>query len=156
MNHPERQRRAPVCPSCGQPVKVGLFKINEKIKMLLAVLLIGYVLLSVILMGLSTPPELRRGCGPIDWRWQIPFGTPDPNRCKDTEFTLWMKQINKMPAFQIFVGGGLATGIFVLYWDWFQDGYQNWQKKRNHPLQESKKRVPYRCHNCGKQWDEYK
>jgi hypothetical protein len=152
MKDQERQRQAPVCPSCGQPVKIG-FKINDKIKMLLVILSLSYVVLSTILTGMSSPPEMRRGCGAYDWRWQVPYITPDPNRCKDTEFTSWMKQINKTPAFQIFVGGGLATGVFILYWDWFQEVYQNWQKKRKKLSQESRKRYKYKCHNCGKQWN---
>lgn len=155
MKPQEENRQSRICPSCGQPAKVGyiLFTINDKAKMLLTVLLLGYVMLSLILLGMSAPPEMRRGCGFFDRRWDTSFTIPDPNRCKDTEFTLWMKQINKAPTFRVFVGGGIATGVFILYWDWLRGGHRNWHRNREVIVQKFGKRYKYKCHHCGKQWN---
>ena len=153
MKDREGQRQAPACPSCGQPVRIDPPGINDKVKTLLVVILLGYVLLSAALLAMSSPPELRRDCGPFEWRWHLPYYTPDPERCKDTEFTLRMEKISRTPAFQIFVGGGMVTGALILYWDWFQERFQNWRKKREQPGQEVTKKYRYECRNCGKQWN---
>ncbi len=155
MKQQEENRQPRICPSCGQPAKAGfiLFTINDKAKMILTVLLLGYVMLSLILLGISASPEMRRGCGAFDWRWYTHSTTPDPNRCKDTEFTLWMKQINKAPTFRVFVGGGIATGVFLLYWEWFQGVHSNWQRKKKIIVQKLGQRYKYKCRYCGKQWN---
>jgi len=63
--------RVPICPSCGRPAKFGLFhlEISNKVKALFSLLLIGYVTLSVFLLLVIMPPEMRRGCGIFD-SWQ--------------------------------------------------------------------------------------
>jgi hypothetical protein len=148
MTNGAKNHQAPVCPSCGEPVRFGFlhFKISEKVKMLLVVLLIGYAILSVFISAVMLPPELRRHCNYYDSQHR-------PDYCKDTEFTLWVRPLNKDPALQIFVGSGLAIGILVFYWDWLQNLYENWQRKQGKVVQKREKIYKYKCCNCGQQWN---
>ena len=145
----------PICPSCGQPARVGLYhrRMNSQVKQALVLGLLGYVVLSILLLGISTPREMRRGCGTFDSRLQIPYITPDPNRCKDTEFTLWLKPLTRQPVLQAFVAGGLITGVLLFYWDGLQKNYENWQKKREATAQKHGKTHAHQCRRCGRQWN---
>lgn len=147
MTNTEQDHQAPVCPSCGQPVRFGFlrFRISDKVKILLALLLIGYFILSLLILAVVSPVTgAGRGCRRYDYIHQ-------PDWCKDTEFKLWMRPLNDEPALQVFVAGGLVAGILFLYWDWLQDRYENWQRKREKPMQ--KHRKIYKCRYCGRQWN---
>jgi hypothetical protein len=124
----------PACPACGQPVSPGFFKISEKVKMVLVLALVGYVIASALLLGLSLPPEMRRHQRTAEW---------------DT----WMQPLSREPAFQIVVGVGVALGVLIFYWDWFQNMYENWQKKREKPVKEPKAVYKYKCRVCGREWN---
>jgi hypothetical protein len=127
-------RHAPACPSCGQPVSSG-FKVNEKVKMTLAVVLIGYVITSALLFGLSLPPEMRRhGRQAVEW-------------------DAWMQPLSREPVFQIVVGIGVALGALIFYWDFFYDIYENWQAKRKETVNEPKRAYRYKCRACGREWN---
>lgn len=155
MQAKKENQQAPVCPSCGQPVKPGLlqFKLNGTAKILVFVFLLGYITLSIFLLLLSVPPELRRGCGGFDRRWAIPFTTPNPERCRDTQFDIMMKPLYQAPTFQVFVGSGVAVAVLLFYWDGLQMMYQNWQTRRGPQNQRREKIYRYACRRCGKQWD---
>lgn len=155
MKDRSKNQRAPVCPSCGQPVRPGFlhFRINDTVKLVLVVLLLGYVILSVMLLALSAPAEFRKGCGSFDPRWQIPFIAPNPDRCRETDFDKLMEPVYHNPAFQIFVGSGVVLGVLIFYWDGVQQMYENWQKKREAPLQKQKNAYKHKCRYCGRQWN---
>jgi hypothetical protein len=145
----EKKQRAPVCPSCGQPVPFGFlrFGIGDKFKILLELLLIGYFTLSLLILVVVSPVTGDgRRCRAYDYIHQ-------PNWCKDTEFKLWVRPLNYEPALQVFVAGGLAAGILFLYWDWLQGHYENWQRKREKPAQKREKVYKYKCRHCGQQWN---
>lgn len=145
-------KRSPVCPSCGETVNRG-FRLNNTVKMVLALLLVGYVVLSVMIFLAGTPPEMRKGCGSFDYRIQLPFFTPNPERCRETDSDLWLKSLLNETGFQIFIGGGLAAGLLIFYYDWFEDLYQKW--KARHVESNSNFNKPYRhkCRNCGREWN---
>jgi hypothetical protein len=126
-------RHVPACPTCGQPVSADLFKINEQVKTALAMVLIGYVIVSALLLGLSLPPEMRRHNRTAEW---------------DT----WLQPLSREPVFQIVVGVGVALGALILYWDWFQDQYEKWQAKRQETVKAPKKAYKYKCRTCGQEW----
>jgi hypothetical protein len=155
MTDRKENHRVPICPSCGEPVSYGFLhlKIGDKVKTVFVLLLIGYVILSIFLLVMSVPPDLRRGCTTYDPRWQLPNTAPPADRCQDNEFTLWLKSLNMEPAFQVFVGGGIATGVLIFYWDWLQNNNRNWQSKRERPNQESGKKYTHECRHCGRQWN---
>lgn len=138
----------PICPTCGQPVKPSFlyFKINEKVKLLFFVLLIGYVILSIFVLATSMPPEMRRGCNRYP-----PHQLPD--RCKDDKLYSLLQPLYKEPVFQVFIGSGAAAGLLIFYWDWLQNIYENWQRKRKNLIQKSRKLYKYECRHCGQQWN---
>jgi hypothetical protein len=145
----EKNQQAPVCPSCGRPVRFGFlrFRISDKVKILLALLVIGYFILSLlILVAVSPATGTGRGCRRYDYIHQ-------PDWCKDTEFKLWVRPVNDEPALQVFVGVGLASGVLLLYWDWLQDRYENWQRKRGKTVQKHGTIYKYKCRYCGQQWN---
>lgn len=126
---------------------------NDTVKLVLVVLLLGYIILSIILLALSAPPEFGKGCGNFDWRLHVPFITPNPDRCRETDFDKLMKPVYQNPAFQIFVGGGVVLGISIFYWDWLQQIFENWQKKRKPLIQKREKAYRYKCRYCGREWN---
>ncbi|CAG1013339.1 hypothetical protein ANAEL_04673 [Anaerolineales bacterium] len=150
MTSGEKKRQTPVCPSCGQPVRFRLlnFKINDKVKILLILLAIGYFTLSLLIMVVISPRQtgLGKACRRYDYIHQ-------PVWCKDTEFKLSVRPLNDIPALQVFVGVGLAVGILLLYWDWLQELYENWQRKPGKPVPKVVKTYKYTCRNCGREWN---
>jgi uncharacterized membrane protein (Fun14 family) len=142
--------QVPVCPSCGQSVPLGYlrFKVSDKVKIALILLVIGYFTLSLLVMAVisSRDSAMGRGCRRYDYIHK-------PDWCKDTEFKLWVRPLNDEPALQVFVGVGLAAGVLLLYWDWLQNLYEDWQRKRGKPAQKVMKTYKYTCRNCGKQWN---
>jgi hypothetical protein len=148
MTNRGKNHQATVCPFCGQPVTFGFlrFKISDKVKILLAVLVIGYAILSISILAMVLPPELRKYCNHYDYQHQ-------PDYCKDNEFTLSVQSLNKELALQIFVGGGLAIGVLIFYWDWLQNMYENWQRKRGKLVQKHEEMYKYKCRHCGWQWN---
>jgi hypothetical protein len=155
MTDRKENHRVPICPSCGEPVTFGLvhLKLSDKAKTVLVLSLVGYMILSIFLLVLSASPEMRRGCSTFDQRWQVPYIALNPDRCNDNEFTLWLKHLNQEPAFQVFVGGGIAIGILIFYWDWLRNVYENWQRKREQTIQKHGKMYKYECRHCGRQWN---
>lgn len=147
----DKVTKSPVCPSCGTPLRRGL-RLNETAKMVLAILLVGYVVLSTMIFLASTPPEMRKGCGSYDYRIQVPFVTPNPERCRETESYLWLKSLLNEPGFQIFIGGGLAAGILIFYVDWFEEQYRKWKEKQASSNPDYERSLKYKCRNCGYQW----
>lgn len=115
--------KAPV----GRPAPFGFlrFKISDKVKIFLALSLIGYFIVSLLIMVVITPHESGTGkrCRRYDYIHQ-------PDWCKDTEFKLSVRPLNDDPVLRVFVAGGLAAGVFLLYWDWLQNLYASWQRKR--------------------------
>lgn len=97
MTNTEEPRRKPICPSCGQPVKSSVL---DRVKFIFFTLALGYVGLSMILLMMSVPAELRRNKTnqPVPW-------------------DSWMQPLSNELFFQIFVGGGVATGVLLIYWD---------------------------------------
>jgi hypothetical protein len=144
--------KSPVCPSCGQPLRSG-FRLNNSVKMVLALMLVGYAVLSVMIFLAGTPPEMRKGCGSFDYRLHVPFVTPNPVRCQETESYLWLKSVLNETGFQIFIGGGLAAGLLIFYFDWFEDLYRKWKAKRLDQDPDSAGSYKYTCKNCGHQWN---
>lgn len=143
----KEKKQIPVCPSCGEPVRFGFlrFRISDKVKIFLALFLVGYFILSLlILAAISHATGNGRGCRRYDYIHQ-------PDYCKDTEFKLSVRPLNDDPALQVFVGVGLAAGVLLFYWDWLQDVYENWQRKWGKVIQKHGK--IYTCRNCGRQWD---
>jgi hypothetical protein len=152
MNNENDHVKSPVCPSCGQPEKRG-FRLSNTVKMVLALLLVGYAVLSVMIFLAGTPPEMRKGCGSFDYRIQLPFFTPNPERCRESESDLWLKSLLNEPGFQIFIGGGLAAGLLIFYYDWFEDLYQKWKIKRETSELEFDRHHKHKCRNCGFEWN---
>jgi hypothetical protein len=144
----EKNQRAPVCPSCGQPVASGFlrFKISDKVKIWFGLLIIGYLILSILILAIVSPPQDRRHCNRYDYQHQ-------PDYCKDTDFTLWVRPLNDIPALRVFVAGGLAAGVLLLYWDWLQNLYEEWQRKRGKLAQKHGKIYKYKCRHCGQEWN---
>ena len=143
------KKQIPVCPSCGQPIRSGFFRfeVSDKVKVVLALLMIGYFALSLLIMVAISPATGRgRGCRRYDY-------THQPDWCKETEFKLSVRLLNDVPALQVFVGGGLAMGLLVFYWDWLENMYENWQQKREKLVQERGKIYKYMCRHCGRQWN---
>jgi predicted RNA-binding Zn-ribbon protein involved in translation (DUF1610 family) len=150
---PENDNRpVPQCPSCGLPIKRD-FRLSNSVKMVLALLLVGYAVLSVMIFLAGTPPEMRKGCGSFDYRIQLPFFTPNPERCRETDSDLWLKSLLSEPSFQILIGGGLAAGFLIFYVDWFQELYRKWRTKRSETFSEDIHRHKYKCRKCGYQWN---
>ncbi len=141
MDGSKQRRRVPTCPACGQPVTLDLSHLTARdtVKLLLVLSLLGYVILSLFLLAMSTPPELRRGCNNPSLQRQL-------DRCRPSEFDTWFQPLSKKPAFQIFVGGGLAAGVLIFYVDWIQNIYEGWQRNRGKIFQ-------YECRHCGRQWN---
>lgn len=142
----EKKPRVPVCPSCGQPVPFGFlrFRISDKVIIWLALLLIGYFILSLLILAAISPVTgAGRGCRRYDYIHK-------PDHCKDTEFKLSVRPLNDDPAFRVFVGVGLAMGPLVFYWDWLQSLYENRRRKQGKAGEKDKKR--YTCRHCGRQW----
>ncbi|MBC7877734.1 MAG: hypothetical protein H7Y59_11250 [Anaerolineales bacterium] len=133
MTDKEEDQRIPICPSCGQPFTVSLL---DKVKLIFFILLLGYVVLSMILLVMSVPAELRRH-----------QTNPLP------PWDSWLQPFSNEPIFKIFVGGSVLIGVLILYWDWLQNIYKNWQMKRGNPLEKREKVYKYICHSCGQQWD---
>jgi hypothetical protein len=121
--------------------------------MTIALLLVGYILFSVMTLLVGTPPEMRKGCGSIDYRIQVPFFTPNNERCKETDSYHWLKSILDQPGFQIFLWGGLAAGILIFYVDWFEELRRKWKAKQVESAPETDHRYKYKCRNCGRQWN---
>jgi hypothetical protein len=146
----KEKNQIPVCPSCGQPVRFGFlrFKVSDKVKIALILLVIGYFVLSLLIITVISPRQIGAGksCRGYDYIHQ-------PDWCKDTEFKLWVRPLNDNPALQVFVAGGLAAGVLLLYWDWLQNLYENWQRKRGKPIGEVVKKYKYTCRSCGRQWN---
>ena len=155
MKAKKENQPVPVCPSCGKPVQSGFWhlQLDDKAKTLLVVFLLGYITLSIFLLLLSVPPELRKGCSGFDRRWIIPYVTPNQDRCRDTQFDIVMKPLYQQPVFQAVVGSGVALGVLLFYWDGLQTMYQNWQRKREPPNQKHGKIYRYKCRHCGQQWN---
>jgi hypothetical protein len=133
MTAQKSSRHVPACPSCGLPVESGGFKISEKVKTALALLLVGYIVVSALLLRASLPPEMRRHQRPADW-------------------DVWLQPLSREPIFQIVVGIGVALGALIFYWDFFYEIYANWQAKHKATLKEPKKAYRYKCRACGREW----
>lgn len=146
----EKKPRAFVCPSCGQPVRFGFlrFKVSDKVKIALILLVIGYFILSLLIIVVISPRQIGMGktCRHYDSLHQ-------PEWCKDTEFKLWVRPLNDNPALRVFVAAGLAAGVLLLYWDWLQNLYENWQRKRGKAVEKRRKAYQYKCRSCGREWD---
>jgi hypothetical protein len=134
MTAPKTSRHSPACPSCGLPVKSGGFKISEKAKTALAIFVVGYFMVSGLLLRASLPPEMRR-------------------RQRTVEWDAWLQPLAREPVFQIIVGVGLGLGILIFYWDFFHEIYANWQAKRKEIVKEPKKAYRYKCRACGREWN---
>jgi hypothetical protein len=145
MTNGTKNHQTPVCPSCGEPVHPGFlrFKVSDKVKTSFAALLIVYVILSISILAITLPPQLRKYCDHYDYQHQ-------PDYCKDDEFTLWVQPLNKEPVLLAFIGSGLAIGVLIFYWDWLQDFYENWQRKRGKVIQKNKKAYKHKCRHCGR------
>jgi len=152
MNDENGNQSTPKCPSCGTPLRHG-FRLSNTVKMILALLLVGYAVLSVMIFLAGTPPEMRKGCGSYDYRIQLPFFTPNPERCQETESYLWLKSLLNETGFQIFIGGGLAAGLLIFYYDWFEDLYQKWKAKRVESNPRMDQHYKHKCRNCGREWN---
>jgi hypothetical protein len=134
MTAPKTSRHSPACPSCGMPVKSGGPKISEQVKMALALLLLGYIVVSALLLRASLPIEMRR-------------------RPRVFEWDAWLQPLSREPAFQIVVGIGFALGLLVFYWDFFQEIYEKWQARQKVTAREPKKAYRYKCRACGREWN---
>jgi hypothetical protein len=121
--------------------------------MVLALLLVGYIVFSVMVFLSGTPPEMRKGCGSYDYRIHLPFFTPNPERCRETESYLWLESVLNVPGVQLFIWGGLAAGILIFYYDWFEELYRKWKARRAAENPDDGHRHTYRCRNCGHQWN---
>lgn len=152
MTEVEENTRIRMCPSCGTPVKPK-FQVNEKVKMTLALLLVGYVLICVMIFLAGTPVEMRKGCGSFDYRIHLPFFTPNPERCRETETSLWFESMLNLPGIQLFIGGGLLAGLLIFYYDWFEEMYRKWKAKRTAENPDNEIRYKNKCQNCGRQWN---
>ena len=150
MKNITHRKGVAACPSCGLPVQSQSvrFKINETVKLLLVLLIIAYIVISIILLAASMPLEMRRGCNR-----NLP--EQQPKSCQYDEIYLLLQPLYKETAYQIFIGGGLITGILIFYWDWFQHIYENWKKKREPSMEISTngKKYKYECRHCGKRWN---
>ena len=136
MANKEKTRRVRACPSCGRPVTFGIlpFEISNQVKMLLAVLLIGYVFVSALLLRMSMPPDMRRNAGPAS-------------------FDSWMQPLSREPIFQIIVGSGFVIGVLIFYWDWFQEIYESWKAQWEDSHKKPKREYRYKCRSCGREWN---
>jgi hypothetical protein len=152
MNNENDFIKAPVCPSCGQPLRRG-FRVNNTVKTVLALMLVGYAVLSVMIFLAGTPPEMRKGCGSFDHRLQVPFITRNLDRCRETESYLWLRSLLDETGFQIFIVGGLAAGLLIFYYDWFERLYQKWKVKRADSNPEIDRLYKHKCRNCGREWN---
>jgi hypothetical protein len=154
-DHPKNQRDT-ICRTCGRPLKAGFFQftLNPTVKLILVFLLLSYISLSILFLALSTPPELRRGCGPLGYRISLnPIYKRDPERCQPDDVYLALKPLSKMPVVQVLVAGGLLAGVLLFYWDWAQTLVANWRKKRAEADQKEGKPKPHKCRTCGRTWD---
>jgi hypothetical protein len=124
-----RKYSKPTCPSCGQPIGSGF----PLVKTVLAVLLVGYIIVSAFLLRMSMPPEMRR------------VKTP-------TSFDSWLQPLSGQPIFQIIVMGGFVAGLLVFYWDWFESLYKTWREKRGDSPKPPEKKYRYKCRSCGWEW----
>ena len=124
-----------VCPSCGEPVRPGFLqiKLSEKAKTVLALLIVGYVVLSGFLLRLSIPPEMKRR----SW-------TEHPDNLTRLIDSLSLS-LSNTPVIPIIAGSGLIVGLGIFYWDYFQEIYENWKKKHG-------KENKHKCRSCGWEW----
>lgn len=152
MSADETNKGSPICPSCGASLREG-FRLNNTIKTILALLLVSYAVLSVMIFLAGTPPEMRKGCGSFDYRLHVPYVTPNPDRCRETDSYLWLRSLLNETGFQIFIGGGLAAGLLIFYYDWFDGLYQKWKAKRVGQNTEIDRRYKRKCRNCGREWN---
>jgi hypothetical protein len=134
----DKNHRTPTCPACGQRVSSSFFpvKVNEKVKVVLVILLLIYMSSSVFLCFLSIPPG-----------FMLKHGQPVPG-------FPWMQPIAREPMFQGFVAGGIALGILVFYWEWGQTLFENWREKRGDIKGKPSPAHRYTCRSCGHQWNE--
>jgi hypothetical protein len=132
----EKDHRALRCPACGESVRLGFgqFTTKEKVKAVLVLSLVGYFVVSVFLLGLSLPPDMRR------------HNTP-------TSYDPWLQLLSSQPIFQMLVGGGLVIGVLAFYLDWFHTLYVNWRKKRAGSREPAQAAYKYTCRSCGRQWN---
>jgi hypothetical protein len=121
-----RKFRKPICPSCGQPVGSGF----PLVKTALVILLLGYILASNILLRVSM-------C-------RNEFATSLDNQ---------LRPLFSQPVFQIIVIIGLAAGLLIFYWDWFEDLYMAWKEKRGDSPETPEKEYRYKCRFCGHEWN---
>lgn len=127
------------CPYCGQPLPRPL--LSRKVRIGLALLLVAYVSLSVILLGLSTPPGLKRAC-----LRQPP--ALQPEYCRDSRVYNFLKPLTDLPVTQILVGGGLTAGLLIFYWDGLQEMIAGWRGGRSDNGLHHQ-----HCRRCGREWD---
>jgi hypothetical protein len=136
MPDTKKNHQVPVCPTCGEPVRFDFVysKTSDKVKAILVLSLVGYFVLSLLLLGLSLPLEMRR-------------------HQTAASYDAWLQPLSKEPLFQLVIGIGLVSGFLIFYLDWFHTLYENRQKKRKASMQDRGEGFKYTCRSCGRQWN---